>query len=387
MPNLSKVELRERLKPQREPHWHDLATGCDLGYRPSRKGKPGTWICRFYDPDTRKRSFKSLGDFGQLAAKDRFGAAKKEAEEWFRHLWHGGSNEDPTVKDACEKYAGDDRELQRRFRQYVYGHRIANVKLQKLREHHVKEWRTHLENLPALVTRSKPTKKKTPEIVTRQRAASTVNRDMVPFRAALNAALSRGEVQTALAWKNALRPAEADGRRELYLDRDQRRALLANLPEDAATFCRGLCLLPLRPGAVAAFVAKDFEPRTGSLKIGADKAGAGRYLKLPEGHVTFFKEQAKGKLPLAPLFAQADGTAWNKDDWWEPIHEAAKAAGLPAGTSAYTLRHSTITDLVIDGLDLLTVAKLAGTSVRMIEKHYGHLRADHAAAALAQLAI
>ena len=37
--------------------------------------------------------------------------------------------------------------------------------------------------------------------------------------------------------------------------------------------------------------------------------------------------------------------------------------------------------------DLLTVAQLSGTSVAMIERHYGHLRADHAAAALATLAL
>ena len=54
---------------------------------------------------------------------------------------------------------------------------------------------------------------------------------------------------------------------------------------------------------------------------------------------------------------------------------------------AYTLRHSAITDLVTGGLDLLTVAQLAGTSVAMIERHYGHLRGDHAAQALERLAL
>ena len=62
-------------------------------------------------------------------------------------------------------------------------------------------------------------------------------------------------------------------------------------------------------------------------------------------------------------------------------------AGLPAATTAYAMRHSAITDLVTGGLDLLTVAQLSGTSVAMIEKHYGHLQADHAVAALALLAL
>jgi len=44
-------------------------------------------------------------------------------------------------------------------------------------------------------------------------------------------------------------------------------------------------------------------------------------------------------------------------------------------------------NLVTGGLDLLTVAQLSGTSVAMIEPHFGHLRADYAAAALATLVL
>lgn len=66
---------------------------------------------------------------------------------------------------------------------------------------------------------------------------------------------------------------------------------------------------------------------------------------------------------------------------------AVKAAKLPAETTAYTLRHSVITDLVHSGLDLVTVAQVSGTSVRMIEKHYCHLRAEAATEALAKLAM
>lgn len=63
------------------------------------------------------------------------------------------------------------------------------------------------------------------------------------------------------------------------------------------------------------------------------------------------------------------------------------AAGLPPAATTYTLRHSTITDLVTGGLDLLTVAQLSGTSVAMIERHYGHLQRARAADALAGLVL
>jgi integrase len=121
--------------------------------------------------------------------------------------------------------------------------------------------------------------------------------------------------------------------------------------------------------------------------VGTDKAGAGRRLLLPESAAELLRAQAKGKLPLAPLFGRMDGKAWDKDAWKGPFKAAALAASLPSGAVAYALRHSAITDLCTDGLDLMTVAKLAGTSIRMIEAHYGHLTAERARAALAGLAL
>lgn len=382
MTDLSTVRSREKLKPQREPFWHKLATGQFLGFRPSSIGKGGTWIARYYDADTRKKPIRSLGDFGHLPASDRFSAASAEAREWFRHLSHGGSVEAVTVREACERYAKGNPDAQARFPRYVYDDPIAKVKLQKLREHHVREWRERLEGMPALVSRSKKG-----DTVTRQRSPATVNRDMVAFRAALNMALKRGEVATALAWKEALQPAEAKGRRNLYLDREQRRALLAELPKDAAAFCRGLCLLPLRPGALAALRAGDFDPRRNELAVDHDKAGEGRRILVEGNTAAMLRELVKSKLPAAPLFAQVDGRAWNKDDWKKPIKAAVIAADLPASTTAYTLRHSTVTDLVQGGLDLLTIAQVSGTSVAMIERHYGHLQRKRAAEALAGLAL
>ena len=382
MTDLSVGKRREKLLARREPYWHKLATGQFLGFRPSKVGKGGTWIARYYDPETHRKPLRSLGDYGHLAPSDRFSAASKDAREWFRHLSHGGSEDDVTVGEACRHYAKDNADAEKRFTRFVYDDPIAAIKLRKLRKHHVKEWRARLAAKPALVTRNKNGRK-----VTRVRSVASVNRDMVPFRAALYAALERGEVETALAWKSALRPAETHGRRTLYLDKAQRRELLDALPHDAGTFCQGLCLLPLRPGALAALTVRDFDARTSTLTIERDKANGGRAILLPADTAAKLKAQTKRKTPAAPLFMRADGKAWNKDSWKGPIKEAARKAGLPEATTAYTLRHSTITDLVLNGLDLLTVARISGTSIRMIERHYGHLRGKHAAAALAGLAL
>lgn len=148
-----------------------------------------------------------------------------------------------------------------------------------------------------------------------------------------------------------------------------------------------MTLLPLRPGAMASLRVASYEKRLGVLAIGKDKRD--RKITLPAVTSAFFAEQAKNKLPAAPLFSRADNVAWNKDSWKEPFKDAAKSAGLPSNATAYALRHSTITDLIVrHRLDTLTVARLSGTSLRMIEEHYGHLLLDdHAAKALALLEV
>ena len=49
---------------------------------------------------------------------------------------------------------------------------------------------------------------------------------------------------------------------------------------------------------------------------------------------------------------------------------------LPQDMTLYWLRHSCITNLVKKGYTLQAIAKMAGTSVAMIEKHYFHFTDD-----------
>lgn len=383
MTDLSTVKNRERLKPRREPYWQKLAQGHYVGYRPSSLGKGGNWTARCYDPETRKQQRHPLGAFPNLPFNDHFGAASAAAREWFTHLSAGGTAELITVQQACERYSAGKPEVARRFQQYVYADPIAKIKLHKLTDRQVRDWRKRLEALPALVSRSK----KALEPTTRPRAASTVNRDMVPFRAALNQALGEGHVLSSRAWQIALAPSATSGRRNLYLDKGQRRDLLAKLPEDARPFIYGLCLLPLRPGALAEVLVSDLDVRRRELVIERDKAGSGRKILLSDEALALLEQQSQGRPGSEPLFTRTDGQKWKKDSWKKPFKAAVESAGLPYGATAYTLRHSTITDLIESGLPGLTVAQVSGTSVRMIEKHYGHLRQHQAAKALSTLAL
>lgn len=389
---------RDKLKSRRDPYWHKLAAGEFLGFRKLTDDAVGTWIARAYDAGQRKQRFHSLGTFDHLPARERYGAASKEARDWLKHLNAGGRHDVITVRQACDRYvatarrekgqaAGDDAHA--RLKRLVYDDPIASIPLTKLQRAHVQEWCVRLQDRPAIIVRKGNGAKcglGTP--MTRHRAPATINRDMATFRAALNLALADDFAVSDRAWRQTLKAKEkVDGRRRLYLDREQRCALLGNLNSDIEHFVRALCVLPLRPGAAAALCVRDFDSRQKTLVIPTDKAGGGRTIPLPDATWTLLKDAARDKLPGAPLFARWDGKAWNRATWKKPIKEAARIAGLPPETCAYTLRHSAITDLVIDGLDLFTVAQISGTSVAMIEKHYGKLRGEIARAALSALSL
>ena len=208
------------------------------------------------------------------------------------------------------------------------------------------------------------------------------------MRAALNLAHRDQLIVSDAAWAGKLLPIKnADKRRELYLDRDQRQALIDAASPDLAMFIKALCALPLRPGAMSALTVSNYDRRLKTINVPTDKSGEGRRIALPDSTAALFDEAMRDKLPGAFLFTRADGEQWIKDKWGCPFKAAAAAAGLPAGSTIYVLRHSVITDLVHAGVDLLTVAQISGTGLRMIEQNYGHLRSNVAASALEKVAL
>lgn len=384
MPAIIKVADREKLPSRREPYWHRIAAGSYLGFRNLTPSRPGSWVARWRDPDTEKQHYQSLGTFELLPDSERFDAASKAAREWFSHVGQGGSTETCTVAEACARYVqhlkrtkGDKSagDAQNRFERHVFDNaRFASIRLTALKAIHVDAWRKRLQDKPAPAGG--------------QRTDSSINRDMTALRAALNLAHTDGLIANTIPWRGKLIPIKnADGKRDVYLDRAQRCALIEAAPPDLAQFIRAMCLLPLRPGALAGLTAAHFDQRLNTLTIGQDKAGRDRKIALPEATAAVFAEAARDKQPTAPLFNRADGKAWEKDAWKHPFKDAATTAKLPPEATMYALRHSTITDLVHGGLDLLTVAQISGTSVRMIEAHYGHLTCTVATLALEKLAL
>ncbi len=282
-----------------------------------------------------------------------------------------------TVADACRDYvaalAKDRRataaqDAGRRFERTIYGDPLGSMLLAELTQEQLEEWRDRVESgdLAGLVA----TKGRSP--TPKPLSKASVNRIRTPLIAALNRAVSRRRVapDRAFEWQN-VKPYSGTGqRRELYLDREQRQALLTHAGPDLRDVMTCILLTGCRPGDPAAMVRGDYDDRQGVATFRTK--GHTRTVPLTPAAQNLFDRLAKGKAGRDYLFTNA-GARWRAHDWSALVTAAAVDAGLPAEVVLYTLRHCWITDAIVGGLDLLTVTKLAGTSLAMVEKHYGHL--------------
>jgi integrase len=71
----------------------------------------------------------------------------------------------------------------------------------------------------------------------------------------------------------------------------------------------------------------------------------------------------------APRGGLRDLHNWRRRVW----HPAVQASGIARPARIYDLRSTFVSDCLAAGVGIFTVAKIAGTSVQMIERHYGAL--------------
>lgn len=390
------VAARAKLKPRREPYWLPLGdiTGGYVGFR---RG-PETWIARLYE-DGRQR-YHQLGQF-----KDHR-AALRAAREWITAIRQGVKTVDATVADACRAYVANlakikspraSQEARSRLHRRILGrtpeearalharpvdpHPLAKKKLAKLCADDLTKWRDAL--VPDALDGE-----------ARRKARASANRELATLLAVLNYAHRQQMVASAVAWAGIGKFGDVqsqNGRR--YVSCSERAALL-----EAAKSVQGGAIRPLlealmltgaRPIELCRATVADYDKGTGMLTLRSFKGKSNeprqRHVPLKAlGAEAAFKEATKGKLPTAPLFTRDDGKAWGHSDWDHLVREARKAAKLTPLT-AYDLRHSFITEAITGGVDPLTVARIAGTSMEMISRAYGKLIEDHAAKAFANV--
>jgi integrase len=369
--SIQSKSARKALKPRKEPYWSRIETGFFIGYRKLDQGD-GTWIARKRLENGRQK-YQALGTFEQ------FDHAVKEARKWAMRLDQGVTDFAGTIEAACKAYVqyikqkkGSDasRDPEGRFTRLVYGTAFGRVPLEKLNPARVRDW------LSAQI----PSNANPEEL---RKAKASANRNLNTLKAALNRALKDQLVSTDAGWKSVSRYGSAGKGRTGFLSLEERQNLRANASDALRALITGLLMTMARPGELAHAKVADFDPKAGTLRL--DGKTGQRTIPLSTKAVEFFNEQSRSKLPTAPLITSDLGTQWNKDRWKKQFRQAAKASGLPNEIVLYSLRHAAISEAISSGMGAFTVAKIAGTSTKMIDDNYGHLQQEIARSALNNL--
>lgn len=327
-----------------------------------------TWIARYRNDDGQQQ-YESLG---YATAEFDFDKASAAASAWFTLKDHGVKDSIDTVAGACRRYVEERRtsksevcahDAEKRFERCVYDNPIGGRALAKLKTAHLKAWRDGLGLKPA-----------------------AANRTLTALKAALNLAVAERNVIASQAQEWAeVKPQKAPRKPRVYLDLEQRRALLAAAKGATRDLIEGGITTGARPGELVSATRKQYDGRTQSMTF-IGKTGE-RTVPLGPAAVALFDRLAKSKLPGALLFVRDDGKPWQHSDWDELVRAAATEAELPAGVTLMSCRHSWITTALTSGMTTLDVAKLTGTSIQMIELTYGHLVASAARERLAMVKV
>lgn len=370
--DITSAGARKRLTSRREPYWHRLSAGNFLGYRKLEDGT-GTWIARHRD-DAGKQHYNALGSHAT------FDAAEKCARDWFAQC-DTGSPEILTVEEACCRYV-DDRRAEKgedtakdadgRFKRLVYGTKFGRIALQDLRTAHITDWR----NAQA------ETDEDDDDPDAERKAKDSANRNLSSLKAALNLAYRMGFVGSTAQWDRVESFQKVARRRERFLTVAERKKLLAAASPALTRLVRAVLLTAARPGELAGATVGDLDP-AGLLTL--DGKTGRRIIPLSPDALAHLKSCAAKRKADAPLLTRSDGKAWTRFDWRDEMSVARTGAGLSADVVLYNFRHVAISEMIVSGIDPLTVAKIAGTSVAMIQRHYGHLSKDGIVAKLAKV--
>ena len=365
---------RLRLKARADPYWVGIARGVALGYRRT-KTTCGTWTARLYDPAAEKPfTYRPLGPADDSADANGetvldFYQAQNRARAWSivrpeRTVPIPGTI---TVGEACDAYcdyleaerkSGTDtrRRLKRKISATLRARRVADLTKAEL-----ERWRNGLVRKDAV------------DIVSENKSKDTANRELSMLKAALNRIFTdeTSGIVSDIAWRR-VKPFRGVGRaRQEHLDPQQARRLINSCEGALRNLVTAALLTGARPpGELAPLQCKHFRADICILTLPDGKTGP-RDVTLTDEAVQFFEGLTAGRDPEALLLPKDDGAAWDHNSHLRPMREAIKRAKLPVGISLYSARHSHASQSLLNGMNPQLLAENMGTSVRMLEKHYG----------------
>jgi integrase len=354
-------EHREKLSPRREPYWDRITQGKHLGFRKTNIG--GHWIARLH-PSGGKRQFKPLGSEQKLD----FSTALAKALEWLEDICgpepaetrvkHAISHYLDYLYDECSpsSYSTMKSRADRHILPQLGEQRIADLK--------TKDYEDWLSGTAKRIERGSDNE-------SRRKARYGANECLKILKAALNQAHKSNRELPRDEWSHVerLKGGVTAGRKIFLTGNEPQR--LVNACEGAF---RDLVMFGLmtgcRLGEAYSMRVRDFDPDRGEWDVEFSKTGP-RVCVLQDDSIVLLRRLCAGKKKDDVVFLRDDGVPWNRANVQPPMKRAVARAELDPATTYYALRHSYISSQLKAGVPPQIVAENVGTSVTMIEKHYG----------------
>jgi integrase len=365
---------RLKLEPRGKPYWVSIAgDGISLGYRAG----PSTWSVRRADgagsswiqriglaDDCEDADGVTILTFWEAADRAKALARGKDVD----------AGRPATISEALSSY-GDDlrirggRPINATHPRFHLPASLLSKSVSLLTVRELRHWRNGL---------------------TKAVKASSVNRLCKSLKAALNLCAAHDDrITNAKAWTVGLAaiPEADDTESNLVLTDEQRREVIArayDISPDFGLYVEIHAATGARSGQIALLNVGDLQTGAkplllmpSSLKGKNRRTRNRKPIPITQGLAGRLKATTAGRDVAAPLLLMPDGRRWSASNHRRPFAEAAKAARLPGGTTAYALRHSAITRALLAGIPVRLVASSFDTSIAMIERTYSKFIADH----------
>jgi integrase len=376
---------RAKLAHRKAPYWSRISAGLHIGYKTSASGGIGSWVGRAALGEADKyitTSFEGTLDYDAAVGKVRVWSDSLKAVKTVEA--HSMS-----VSDVCrayianlkkEKGAKSGADAEGRFTRLVYGGSrkfprggprnggtireydgtIGRIVFSKLKPKDVQDWRNN--QLPDIEPDDEESYKKMKD---------SVNRNLKTLKAALNYGKNVLHlVNDDSGWKSINMFPDVGQRRKGWLTKVERNRLLSSMQPDLNVLATALLLTGARPGEIANANASDFDRITGKLVL--DGKTGKREIVVSEVAREFIAKNTSDRIANAPLFVTEENKRWTAPVWGKLFREAREKANLPDAV-LYFMRHSFISEAISQGMNVYEVAKLTGTSVEIVQKHYGNL--------------
>jgi site-specific recombinase XerD len=370
---------RLKLPVRRKPYFTAIAPGIRLGYRRNQgagtwsvkgaDGKGGSWVKVFaVADDYQDADGSTVLTYWQAIDKARAVAGGDNSAKSV------AANSDPplTVAEALANYSAD---LKRRNGdglnvtrvQHHLPPALANKMVAELTTDDLSDWRDGLRN--------------------KGLADASADRSGRSLKAALNfAAKADHRITNRAAWRDGLAklPDSEVARNAILSDDEVRRLAAAAYKIDPAfgLWIEVHAITGARTSQIERLVVADLQDNGATPRLMMPSSRKGRRkrpqppkpIPISPSLAKALRRAAVDRARTAPLVVPPGGETLLRR--W--LKRAVKAAGLPAGTTLYALRHSSIVRQLLRGVPARIVASVHDTSIVMLERNYSAQISDHA---------